>query len=102
MIPVSSVIPNAVAAMLRRAPLTPEKVAFAWRMAVGPAVDRVTSVELVDDVLRVRTRDAAWRREIDRSANLIRARLQTLLGHDTVRTIRTSARPALADTPTQP
>ena len=91
MIPLSGVIPDAVAAMLRRAPLTPEKVAFAWRMAVGPAVDRVTSVELVDRVLRVRTRDEAWQREIDRSRDVIRARLQTLLGRDTVRTIRTSA-----------
>jgi hypothetical protein len=91
MIPIASLIPDAVAAMLRRAPLTPEKVAFAWRMAVGPAVDRVTSVELVDKVLRVRTRDPAWRQEIERSEHLIRARLHTLLGRETVRAIRISA-----------
>ena len=44
-------MPDALAAVLRRAPLTPEKVAFSWRTAVGPAVDKVTSVELHDGVL---------------------------------------------------
>jgi hypothetical protein len=78
-------MPEALADVLRRAPLTPEKVAFAWRTAVGPAVERVTSVELRGSVLHVRTTDPAWQREIERSAGHIRVRLATLLGHDTVR-----------------
>ncbi len=85
MIPVADVIPDALAAVLRTAPLTPEKVAFAWRLTVGPAVDRATTIELRDGVLRVRARDAAWRREVERSAGVIRRRLQTLLGADVLR-----------------
>ena len=84
-IPVSAVMPEALAAVLRKAPLTPEKVAFAWRTAVGPAVDRVTTIELKGRVLQVETRDAAWQREVERSAGMIRARLATLLGDDVVR-----------------
>jgi hypothetical protein len=60
-------------------------VAFAWRTTVGPAVDRVTAVELKGFVLHVRTKDAAWQREIEHSAGLIRVRLATLLGKDVVR-----------------
>ena len=78
-------MPEALAIVLRKAPLTPEKVAFAWRTAVGPAVDRVTTVELKGHLLRVRAKDAAWQREIERSAYLIRTRLAALLGADLVR-----------------
>jgi ABC-2 type transport system permease protein len=46
-------MPAALASVLRLAPLTPEKVAFAWRTAVGAAVDRVTSVELRGSTLAV-------------------------------------------------
>lgn len=78
-------MPDALAAVLRKAPLSPEKVDFAWRMAVGPSVDRVTSVELQGHTLRVRARDEAWRREVERSATLICARLEALLGTGVVR-----------------
>jgi len=74
-------MPGALADVMRRAPLTPEKVAFAWRSAVGPAVDKATTVELIDGILRVRARDASWRREIERSAGLIRSRLIVVLGN---------------------
>ncbi|MGH9254156.1 MAG: DciA family protein [Vicinamibacterales bacterium] len=87
MIPVRQVMPGALEAILQKAPLTPEKVAFAWRAIVGPAVDRATTIELRDSVLYVRARDAAWRREIERSAGLIRKRLVTFLGDQAVRFI---------------
>src|SRR6187200_2470698 len=87
MIPVQQFLPDALAAVLRKAPLTPEKVAFAWRHAVGAAVDRATSVELIDDRLVVRVNSVQWKREIDRSATLISSRLDGLLGHGTVRRI---------------
>jgi predicted nucleic acid-binding Zn ribbon protein len=87
MIPVQEVLPEALAALLRRAPLTPEKVAFAWRVAVGPAVDRATTIELRQEVLYVQAKDAAWRREVQRSAGVIRRRLQALLGADVVRSL---------------
>ena len=83
-------MPDALAAVLPRAPLTPEKVAFSWRTAVGPAVDKVTSIALHDGVLHVRAKDATWQREIERSAALIRSRLDSLLGEDVVRYIKVS------------
>lgn len=88
MIPVRQVVPDAVAEIIRKAPLTPEKVAFAWRSVVGPAITQATTVSWGDDgVLRVKTKDAAWQREVERSAALIRSRLETLLGEQVVRYI---------------
>ncbi|MBI3050322.1 MAG: DUF721 domain-containing protein [Acidobacteria bacterium] len=92
MIPVQQVVPEAVARVVRNAPLTPEKVAFAWRTAVGPAVDRATMVELRESVLYVRAKDAAWRREVERSAALIRNRLQAVLGADTIRRLEVTSK----------
>jgi hypothetical protein len=85
MIPIHRFMPDALAAVLRNAPLTPEKIAFAWRTAVGPSVDRATSVELTGSTLRVHAKDAQWQREIEHSASLIRARLDALLGAGVVR-----------------
>ena len=51
----------ALAPAVRQAPLTPEKVAFAWRAASGAAIARVTRVALGDDgVLRVSGDDPQW------------------------------------------
>lgn len=80
MIAVHDFMPAALATLLRAAPLTPEKVAFAWRASVGPAVDKVTAVELRGRVLHVRARDREWQREVERSLGLVRRRLDTLLG----------------------
>ena len=85
-------MPDALAEILRKVPLTPEKIAFAWRTAVGPSVDRVTTVELKGRVLHVRAKDAAWQREVERSAGLIRARLGALLGDDVVRGLDVSVK----------
>jgi hypothetical protein len=87
MIPVSRFMPDALAAILRKAPLSDDKVAFAWRSAVGPAVDKATTIQLREHVLFVRAQDSAWRREVERSASLIRSRLDALLGDDVVRYI---------------
>jgi hypothetical protein len=87
MIPVQEFLPRAVADMLRKAPLSAEKVAFAWRWAVGAGVHNATAIEWRSGVLHVRARDAAWRREIERSAAMIRARLDELLGSGVVRYI---------------
>ena len=85
--PVNQSIPAALTTILRRAPLTDDKVAFAWRTAVGPALDKATSIELRNGVLLVRAKDDAWRREVERSAAVVRARLDSLLGKGIVRTI---------------
>jgi len=80
MIPLQQVMPAALASVLRQAPLTPEKVAFAWRTAVGAAVDRASVVELRGATLVVRVKGDEWRPEILRSSALIRARLELVLG----------------------
>jgi len=78
-------LPGAVAALVRDAPLSPGKVAFAWRAAVGSAIERATTVALVEGgVLEVRVADQHWRREVRRSAPLVLERLAAMLGPDTV------------------
>jgi hypothetical protein len=78
-------MPRALAEILQKAPDSPEKIEFAWRTAVGTAVANVTAVELKGYVLQVHARDAEWRREIERSAGMIRTRLNALLGEGTIR-----------------
>jgi hypothetical protein len=80
-------IPDALAEILRKAPLSDGKVAFAWRSSVGAAMDRGTRVALQDGVLRVVVREAAWGVEVERSEPLIRARLESLLGRGVVRAV---------------
>ncbi len=78
-------------ALLARAPLTPGKVSFFWGLAVGAPMARATRVELRGHTLRVQADDVAWRREVERSAPLILARVQQLLGAGTVRALDVDA-----------
>ena len=80
-------MPAALASVLRRAPLTPEKVSFAWRTAVGAALDRATGVELRGSTRVVQVRTEEWRHELSRSMGMIRARLNIVLGDDAVQRI---------------
>src|SRR6185369_6471560 len=80
----ASALPGALAELLREAPLSPGKVQFAWRAAVGPAVDRETSVRLVERTLVVDAASRLWAREVTRSSSVILSRLQKLLGADTI------------------
>jgi hypothetical protein len=82
--PLNSAIPGALAELLRDAPLSPGKVSFAWRAAVGPALERETSVCLVERTLVVDAASRLWAREVSRSSPIILRRLQTLLGSDVV------------------
>lgn len=80
---------EALSGVLRRAPMSPEKIALAWQMSVGPAVVHATlAVTCEAGVLRVTARDAAWRNEIEHSAALIRRRVNVLLGENAVRELR--------------
>ncbi len=76
--------------LLRNQPLTPEKVQFAWRLSVGPAIDRATNVRLAGVTLVV-TGEAKWLKEIERSKALILKRLQRVLGDGVVRALSCSA-----------
>jgi hypothetical protein len=82
--PLQQAMPGALVEVLRDTPLTPGKIAFAWRAAVGPAVDRVTAVRLEGRVLIVEASGKAWARELSRSIPIVITRLQTLLGKETV------------------
>ena len=84
--PVQSLMSSAIARLVRPAPLSPEKVLFAWRAAVGPSVSRVTRVRLASDgVFDVIVDDDRFGDELARSAPMVLGRLQELLGVDTVR-----------------
>jgi hypothetical protein len=76
--------PGAIAALLREAPLSPGKVAFAWKAAVGPAIDRATAVRLENRELLVDATSAQWAREVARASPVILARLRGLLGPDVI------------------
>jgi predicted nucleic acid-binding Zn ribbon protein len=92
MVPAHRVLPGVLAAAIRQAPLTPEKVQFAWRQAVGPVVERSTTIRLDDDgVLRVTAADQHWAREVERSSRLILQRLESLLGQNVVRWVDVQA-----------
>lgn len=84
MLPIQQFSSGVLAEIVRRQPDSRERTAFAWQLAVGPAVARSTSVEVVAGVLRVSARDEAWGREIGRMAGAILPRMQHLLGAQTV------------------
>jgi predicted nucleic acid-binding Zn ribbon protein len=86
--PLSQAVPGAVANLLRETPLSDGKVAFAWKVAVGPAMERATAIKLDGTVLIVDVPNTQWAREIRRSSGVILSRLGTLLGRDTVTEIR--------------
>jgi hypothetical protein len=92
--PVRRFIPEALAQILRKAPLTGDKVAFAWRTAVGSALADATTAVLRDDVLHVHARSPHWQREVERSAGLIRSRMDALLGTGVVRAIEVTPPPS--------
>jgi len=90
MIRVRRVMPAVVAEIIRKAPMSPEKVRFAWRSAVGPVLQRVTEAQLDEQgVLHVKTADTHWAREVRRSSKLIRARLEVMLGAGVIKRIVT-------------
>ena len=84
----NQVMPAVVAEVVRKAPLTDEKVTFAWRLAVGPAVDRATRVRLdAHGTLHVTADAPAWLDGVRQSVGLIRSRLAHYLGESAVKRI---------------
>jgi predicted nucleic acid-binding Zn ribbon protein len=84
--PASRLLSRVLPSLMARAPLTPEKVEFAWRTVVGPAMARATRVQLGENgTLLVRAADANWRREVEGAFPMILPRIRALLGEATVR-----------------
>jgi hypothetical protein len=74
--------------LLHDQPTTPAKVIFAWQMAAGATLSRVTDCTwTTDGTLRVSARTSAWQREIHRARPMLTERLRHLLGPDIVRKI---------------
>ena len=88
MLPLQNFAATVVAEIIRRQPASKERTAFAWSLAVGPALSRATTVELVDDILHVRSRDARWAAELQRARDVVLGRLQQLLGVEAIRDVR--------------
>jgi predicted nucleic acid-binding Zn ribbon protein len=87
--PLQHTIPDVLAELVRKAPLSPEKVTFAWRAAVGPAISHVSAVWLsAEGIVEVACAHDQWRREIRRSMPVIKERLVALLGADVVKQIK--------------
>ena len=76
-----SVVPGALTELFRHGPLSQGKLEVAWRVAVGDALTRVTTVRLQPDgVVYVQTADLRWNAELKRSSAMILTRLNGLLG----------------------
>ena len=80
MVPLQDLTVGLLGEVIRRQPHSRERTAFAWQLAVGPALARSTTVELDGTVLKVRPRTRQWATEIDRAADTIVKRMQHLLG----------------------
>jgi len=80
MVPVQSILSTTLVEIVRRQPASKERDAFAWQLAVGPALARVTTVQLVDGVLSVRAVDRRWMLEIERARGAVLQKMQHLLG----------------------
>jgi predicted nucleic acid-binding Zn ribbon protein len=90
----NQVMPAIVAEVIRKAPLSDEKVACAWRLAVGPTLDKSTSVRLAEDgTLYVTAESKAWADSVRESIGLIRSRLAHFLGEDVVKRVSYSDGP---------
>jgi predicted nucleic acid-binding Zn ribbon protein len=79
-----------LAQLIRHQPPSPARTDFAWQLAVGPVLARVTTVSLDGDVLKVKATDARWLKEIERARPALLPKLQQLLGESAVRKITTT------------
>jgi predicted nucleic acid-binding Zn ribbon protein len=87
--PIQSFLHTLVAGLVKPAPHSPEKVQCAWRLAVGPALARVTRVSGgAAGVIDVQVDDPHWREELERSRDIIVKRLREALGVEAARVMR--------------
>jgi hypothetical protein len=88
--PIHDFASGVLAQLIRRQPPSAARTQFAWQLAVGPALARVTTVALDSGVLQVSAADPRWLKEIDRARGGILPKLHHLLGPGTVTRIKTS------------
>lgn len=76
-----SVVPRALTQLFRTGPMSQGKLEVAWRVAVGDALSRVSTVRLQSDgSVEIHAADQRWHKELKRSSTMILTRLQGLLG----------------------
>ena len=97
MIPVQDLQSSVLAQIVRRQPASAARTKFAWQLAVGQAIARVTTVDLRDGVLYVRAVDRRWITEIERARDGVLLKMQHLLGRDEVARIVTRNPHAASD-----
>lgn len=85
-------IPRVLSELVRAAPLSPGKVECAWSLAVGPQLQRATTVRLVDRVLHVSVGSRAWADAVTRASAMILPRVQDVLGREAVARIEVRAK----------
>ena len=88
--PIQQFATRVLAEVVRRQPASPARTTFAWELAVGPTLARVTTVNLQQGVLQVSAADPRWLKEIERARPALLPKLQQLLGAGTVTKITTS------------
>jgi len=86
--PIQQFSASVLAQIVRRQRPSPARTSFAWQLAVGPALARVTTVELTDGVLTVHAPDKRWTQEILRARETVLTRVQHLLGAESVLALR--------------
>jgi predicted nucleic acid-binding Zn ribbon protein len=89
MIPIQHFASSVLIEIVRRQPASKERTSFAWQLAVGPALSRVTTVELENGVLTVRSKDKRWIHEIERARDRVLQKMQHLLGKDEITRMKT-------------
>jgi predicted nucleic acid-binding Zn ribbon protein len=91
--PLAAALPSTVRTILRKGPMSEGKFQLAWRVAVGPAIDRATRASLrADGTVDVRASDVAWRREVRRSQAVILDRLRDLVGPSVISGMKVAVR----------
>ena len=90
---VQSFAAGVLADAVRRQPASPARTAFAWSVAAGPTMARAASVEARGGILLVTPKDARWSREIERSADTLLLRVQSLLGPHEVTSLQICVKP---------
>ena len=96
--PIGHFAPAALVELLKDAPLSQGKVAFAWRAAVGPALERAAAAKLDAGTLIIEVAGPQWAREINRSKSVILERVRSLLGDETVARLEVRINPQLSKT----
>ena len=82
---IHAVVPRALAELFRQGPMSQGKLEVAWRVAVGDALCRASTVRLqADGSVDVHPADQRWHKELKRSSSIIHERLNNLLGANAV------------------